>query len=153
MDYGLCLPNFRAGAAREGMEAGAEAAERLGWSTVWTTDHVMVPTSAADDYGTNYDAIEVLAWIGARFDKVRLGTSVIVVPQRNAVVLAKELDAGRPERRAVGGRRRWRLECRRVPQHRRRGSVPRSRRLPRRDDRPLATCLVGLDRALPRPIP
>ena len=72
MDYGLCLPNFRAGAAREGMEAGAEAAERLGWSTVWTTDHVMVPTSAADDYGTNYDAIEVLAWIGARFDKVRL---------------------------------------------------------------------------------
>jgi probable F420-dependent oxidoreductase len=73
------------------MEAGADTAERLGWSTVWTTDHVMVPTSAADDYGTNFDAIEVLAWIGARFSKVRLGTSVIVVPQRNAVVLAKEL--------------------------------------------------------------
>lgn len=91
MDYGLCLPNFRDGASREGMEAGAETAERLGWSTVWTTDHVMVPTSAADDYGTNFDAIEVLAWIGARFAKVRLGTSVIVVPQRNAVVLAKEL--------------------------------------------------------------
>ena len=91
MDYGLCLPNFRDGASREGMEAGAETAERLGWSTVWTTDHVMVPTSAADDYGTNFDAIEVLAWIGARFANVRLGTSVIVVPQRNAVVLAKEL--------------------------------------------------------------
>jgi probable F420-dependent oxidoreductase len=93
MDYGLCLPNFRDGASREGMEAGAETAERLGWSIVWTTDHVMVPTSAADDYGTNYDAIEVLAWIGARFSKVRLGTSVIVVPQRNAVVLAKELSS------------------------------------------------------------
>jgi probable F420-dependent oxidoreductase len=91
MDYGLCLPNFRDGASREGMEAGAEMAERLGWSIVWTTDHVMVPTSAADDYGTNFDAIEVLAWIGARFAKVRLGTSVIVVPQRNAVILAKEL--------------------------------------------------------------
>ena len=91
MDYGLCLPNFRDGAAREGMEAGAETARRLGWSTVWTTDHVMVPTSAADDYGTNYDAIEVLAWIGARFPELKLGTSVIVVPQRNAVVLAKEL--------------------------------------------------------------
>ena len=91
MDYGLCLPNFRDGASREGMEAGAEMAERLGWSIVWTTDHVMVPTSAADDYGTNFDAIEVLAWIGARFPKVRLGTSVIVVPQRNAVILAKEL--------------------------------------------------------------
>ena len=91
MDYGLCLPNFRDGASREGMEAGAETADRLGWSTVWTTDHVMVPSSAADDYGTNFDAIEVLAWIGARCSKVRLGTSVIVVPQRNAVVLAKEL--------------------------------------------------------------
>jgi probable F420-dependent oxidoreductase len=73
------------------MEAGAEAARRLGWSTVWTTDHVMVPSSAADDYGTNYDAIEVLAWIGAKFPDLSLGTSVIVVPQRNAVVLAKEL--------------------------------------------------------------
>jgi probable F420-dependent oxidoreductase len=93
MDYGLCLPNFRDGAAREGMEAGAETAERLGWSTVWTTDHVMVPRSAADDYGTNFDAIEVLVWIGARFERVRLGTSVVVVPQRNAVVLAKELSS------------------------------------------------------------
>ena len=91
MDYGLCLPNFRDGASREGIEAGAKTAERLGWSTVWTTDHVMVPTSAADDYGTNFDAIEVLAWVGAGFAKVRLGTSVIVVPQRNAVILAKEL--------------------------------------------------------------
>jgi probable F420-dependent oxidoreductase len=91
MDYGLCLPNFREGAAPDGMEAGAETAQRLGWSTLWTTDHVMVPKSAADDYGTNYDAIEVLAWIGARFADLKLGTSVIVVPQRNAVVLAKEL--------------------------------------------------------------
>jgi probable F420-dependent oxidoreductase len=91
MDYGLCLPNFPDGASREGMEAGTETAERLGWSIVWTTDHVLVPTSAADDYGRIYDAILSLAWIGARYAKVRLGTSVIVVPQRNAVVLAKEL--------------------------------------------------------------
>jgi probable F420-dependent oxidoreductase len=91
MDFGLCLPNFRDGASREGLEAGAETAERLGWSVVWTTDHVLVPISSAEDYGTIYDAIEVLAWIGARFSTVRLATSVIVVPQRNAVILAKEL--------------------------------------------------------------
>src|SRR5205823_5043356 len=30
-------------------------------------------------------------WVGARYPTIRLGTSVIVVPQRNAVVLAKEL--------------------------------------------------------------
>jgi probable F420-dependent oxidoreductase len=91
MDYGLALPNFTDGASREGMEWGAEIAERLGWSTVWTTDHILVPTADSSDYGQIYEAILSLAWIGARYAKVRLGTSVIVMPQRNAVLIAKEL--------------------------------------------------------------
>src|SRR4051812_29686033 len=91
MDYGLCLPNFPDGASPEGIDAAADAAERLGFSTVWTTDHVLVPQSASADYGQIYDAILTLAWVGARYGRVRLGTSVIVVPQRNAIVLAKEL--------------------------------------------------------------
>jgi|RhiMetdeSRZDD1v2_1073273.scaffolds.fasta_scaffold383910_2 probable F420-dependent oxidoreductase len=91
MDYGLALPNFPEGATREGMEAGAELAERLGWSTVWTTDHILVPKADAGDYGRIYEAILSLVWIGARYSKVRLGTSVVVIPQRNAVLVAKEL--------------------------------------------------------------
>ncbi len=91
MDFGLCLPNFQAGASSDGIEAGADVVARAGWSTVWTTDHVMVPTDAASEYGQIYDAILTLAWVGARQPDLRLGTSVIVVPQRNAVVLAKEL--------------------------------------------------------------
>jgi probable F420-dependent oxidoreductase len=91
MDYGLALPNFPEGATREGMEAGAELAERLGWSTLWTTDHILVPKADAGDYGRIYEAILSLAWIGARYSKVRLGTSVVVIPQRNAVLVAKEL--------------------------------------------------------------
>jgi probable F420-dependent oxidoreductase len=91
MDYGLCLPNFPAGASAEGIEAGAAAAEHLGWSTVWTTDHLIVPADAADEYGHVFEAILTLGWIGARYPRLRLGTSVIVVPQRNAVLLAKEL--------------------------------------------------------------
>jgi len=91
MDYGICLPNFPAGASPDGIEAAAAAAERLGWSTVWTTDHVLVPHDAADDYGHIYEAILTLAWVGARHPGLRLATSVIVVPQRNAVLLAKEL--------------------------------------------------------------
>jgi probable F420-dependent oxidoreductase len=91
VDYGLCLPNFPAGATREGIDAAAEVAERLGWSTLWTTDHVLVEGASADEYGTIYEAILTLAWVGARRTRIRLGTSVIVVPQRNAVVLAKEL--------------------------------------------------------------
>ena len=91
MDFGLCLPNFPAGASPEGLEAAGDVAERLGWSTIWTTDHAIVNHAAAGEYGRIYEAITTLAWIGARHPRVRLGTSVIVVPQRNAVLLAKEL--------------------------------------------------------------
>ncbi len=91
MDFGLCLPNFPTGASPEGIEAAAAVAETLGWSTVWTTDHVLVPHESTDDYGRIYEAILTLAWVGARHPGIRLGTSVIVVPQRNAVLLAKEL--------------------------------------------------------------
>ena len=74
----------------DAIEAAAAVAERL--DAVWTTDHVLVDRSAtAADYRVNYDAIQTLAWLAARHPSLRLGTSVIVVPQRNAVVLAKEL--------------------------------------------------------------
>ena len=92
MRYGLCLPNFTTLASPAAIDAAADAAERLGWDSVWTTDHVLVDTSAdASDYRTNFDVIQTLAWVGARYPTVKLGTSVIVVPQRNAIVLAKEL--------------------------------------------------------------
>jgi probable F420-dependent oxidoreductase len=91
MDYGLALPNLLAGSSAEGIEAAAEVAERLGYTTVWTTDHVLVDHSAAAEYGRIFDAILTLAHVAGRTTRVRLGTSVIVVPQRQAVVLAKEL--------------------------------------------------------------
>jgi probable F420-dependent oxidoreductase len=91
VDYGICLPNFPAGASPEGLEAAAEVADRLGFSTVWTTDHVLVNRRDAGEYGRIYEAILALAWVGACHPRIRLGTSVLVVPQRSAVVLAKEL--------------------------------------------------------------
>jgi probable F420-dependent oxidoreductase len=92
MRYGIALPNFTDVASPDAIEATAAVAERLGWDAVWTTDHVLVDHGmAAADYRVNYDAIQTLAWVGARHPSLRLGTSVIVVPQRNAVVLAKEL--------------------------------------------------------------
>ncbi len=94
MRFGICLPNFTDIASPEAIEDAAEVAEPLGWDAVWTTDHVLIDhSSAGADYHVNFDAIETLAWVGARHPRIRLGTSVIVVPQRNAVVLAKELSS------------------------------------------------------------
>jgi probable F420-dependent oxidoreductase len=91
MEIGLVLPTMPDGASTEGIEASADAAARLGWTAVWTTDHVLVPQSAAAEYGRIFEAIVTLAYVAARQPTLRLGASVIVVPQRNAVVLAKEL--------------------------------------------------------------
>ena len=91
MDYGLILPSLGADATREGIEAAGEIAERLGFSDVWTTDHLLVDASAANDYGRIFEAVTTLAFLAGRTTRVRLGASVIVVPMRNAVVLAKEL--------------------------------------------------------------
>ncbi len=91
MDYGLCLPTMHAGSSAEGIEAAAEAAERAGFSTVWTTDHVLVGHASEAEYGRIFEAVITLGYLGARHPGLKLGTSVIVVPQRQAVVLAKEL--------------------------------------------------------------
>src|SRR5215212_11242827 len=92
MRYGLCLPNFTNLASLEAIDAAADAADRLGFDDVWTTDHVLVDSSqAGTEYRTNFDVIQTLTWIGAKHPGLGLGTSVIVVPQRNGVVLAKEL--------------------------------------------------------------
>ena len=92
MRYGLCLPNYTDLASAEAIEAAADAADRLGFVDVWTTDHVLVDTSAdGADYRTTFDVLETLAWVGAKHPGLGLGTSVIVVPQRNGVVVGKQL--------------------------------------------------------------
>lgn len=92
MKYGIALPNFTGVATPEAIDLAAATAERLRWDAVWTTDHILVDTGEASaDYRTVYDAIQTLAWVAGRHPTVRLGTSVIVVPQRNAVELAKAL--------------------------------------------------------------
>jgi probable F420-dependent oxidoreductase len=91
-DLGVCVPNYRPGASPEAMVAATETATLLGWESVWTTDHLLPDRGPKSrDYEHLYEAATTLAWLGGRFDAVRLGLSVLVVPMRNAVVLAKEL--------------------------------------------------------------
>jgi probable F420-dependent oxidoreductase len=91
MDYGLVLPSLGDAANRDGLIAAVELAERHGFTDVWATDHLLVGHGAAEDYGRIYEAVTTLAWVAGRSSVIRVGASVIVVPMRNAIVLAKEL--------------------------------------------------------------
>lgn len=91
MDYGLVLPSLGDDASREGIAAAAELAEAHGFSDVWGTDHLLVDPAAAEDYGRIFEILTTLAWVAARTETVKVGASVVVVPMRNAAILAKEL--------------------------------------------------------------
>ena len=92
LTFGLCLPSFRLGASREGIDATIDAADRLGWKTVWSTDHILPDkTARADDYASIFDAVATLAYVAGRNPRVGIGVSVLVVPMRNAVEQAKTL--------------------------------------------------------------
>ena len=48
---GICIPNFRAGTGPETMLAATQTAERLGWHSAFTTDHILVDRAErANDY-------------------------------------------------------------------------------------------------------
>jgi probable F420-dependent oxidoreductase len=91
MRVGVCLPNFPFGVqpSREAVVEVARAAERLGFASVWATDHLLVPSSVPR-YGPVLEALATLAHLAAVTDRVELGTSVLVLPQRNAVEVARQ---------------------------------------------------------------
>jgi probable F420-dependent oxidoreductase len=91
MRVGLILPAKHAGASPEAILATARAAERLGWRSVCSDDHLAVGRDSSAGYGTIFEVVTMLAWLGGQTSRIRLMTSVLVVPMRNAVLLAKEL--------------------------------------------------------------
>lgn len=92
MRFGLALANKGVGAGPESLDAGAETAQRLGWDSVWVTDHLMVPDGPeAGEYGSILEALTSLTYVGARYEGLTIGTSVVVPAMRDAPLLAKEL--------------------------------------------------------------
>lgn len=80
------------------------AAEAAGFDSVWGGEHVVRPTKIASAYPYTADGampgeaetpipdpLIWLAYVAAAAPTVRLGTCILIVPQRNPVVLAKEL--------------------------------------------------------------
>src|SRR5271166_3766995 len=74
----------------------ARAAERLGYGSLWVGEHVIlpdprVPPSPLAPDAPILDPLITLSYLAGATERVRLGTGIVILPQRNPVVLAKEL--------------------------------------------------------------
>ena len=72
------------------VELGVRA-EALGFDSVWTHDHVFNVGHVLDRIGDGpyYEPLTLLGFVAARTRRVRLGTSVLVLPYHNPIRLAK----------------------------------------------------------------
>jgi probable F420-dependent oxidoreductase len=91
MKIGIHLPQMGGGTAEE-IARVAIRAEQTGYHTIWVSDHLLVPESAGNLPPIEImDPIPTLAYAAALTKTIRLATSVLVVPYRNAIHLGKEL--------------------------------------------------------------
>lgn len=107
MHLGVILPNFGKGTSPDGVRAVAEAAEELGFDSVWATEHIIVGPEAVNPYGTVLEPLATLAWIAGFTARVELATSITLVALHNPMRLAKEVTtvqllSGRPFHLGVG---------------------------------------------------
>ena len=104
MKFGVAFANIGAFVEPVAAIRLAQAAESAGFESVWTVDHVVVPAGYRSTYpydpsgrlpsgeGTVFpDPLIWLAYVAAATSTLRLGTGILIVPQRNPLVLAKEL--------------------------------------------------------------
>jgi probable F420-dependent oxidoreductase len=96
MKLGLFSMNMGARSQPDGLAAAAQAAEAAGFDSVWAGEHVVlpdpqVPPSPMAPQDPALDPLLALTWAAAATATVRLATGIIILPQRNPVVLAKQL--------------------------------------------------------------
>jgi probable F420-dependent oxidoreductase len=87
---GVILPNYGEHASPAGVRAVAEAAEELGYDSVWATEHIIVGPEGVDPYGRVLDPLCTLSWIAGFTERVAVGTSIVLVPLHHPIHLAKE---------------------------------------------------------------
>jgi probable F420-dependent oxidoreductase len=89
MRFGIALPNFGKYAQKESILAIAKSAEDLGFDSLWVSDHIVIPESHKGFGEVFYEPLTTLSFVAAKTRVIQLGTSVIILPYRNPIVLAK----------------------------------------------------------------
>ena len=103
MKFGIIFANTGAAVSPDGAVTLAQIAEDNGFESLWTVEHVVVPAGYESPYPYSPtgkmpgpeespipDPLIWLAWVGAATKTIRLATGILILPQRNPLVLAKE---------------------------------------------------------------
>jgi probable F420-dependent oxidoreductase len=104
MRFGLAFANVGLFATPQGATTVAQAAEGAGFESLWTVEHVIVPREYASAYpysptgkmpGAEFvdmpDPLIWLTWVAAHTTTLRLATGILILPQRNPLITAKEV--------------------------------------------------------------
>src|SRR5881296_4667686 len=96
MKFGLHSVNLHTCGYPDAAARLARAAEAAGFESLWVADHVVLPDPpvAGRPMAPDMRLLEplvALAFLAAHTTRIRLATGVIILPQRQAVVLAKQL--------------------------------------------------------------
>mgnify|MGYP001043442970 FL=1 len=104
MKVGIAFANILNFGTPEGSIQFAQAAEKAGVDSLWTVEHVIYPSNYDSEYPYDTsgkmmmapdtdltDPLIWLTWLAANTSSIRLGTGILILPERNPLVLAKEL--------------------------------------------------------------
>jgi probable F420-dependent oxidoreductase len=104
MEFGCVFPNRGPMATPANLGRVAEKAEALSYDTVWFSDHIVIPTEVKSFYPYDpsgkmpfnpsepyWEPLTVIGYVAGRTSRLRLGTSVLILPYRNPIVTAKML--------------------------------------------------------------
>ena len=91
--FGIAMRNFTAFPqlpdAQELVEYGVRM-EALGFDSLWVWDHIFL---GVEPHFPIIDSLSLLTAVGARTNRIKLGTGVLILPLRNPLLLAKQLSS------------------------------------------------------------
>jgi probable F420-dependent oxidoreductase len=88
--YGLNLPNYGTLGTRDALVEIAAHAEALGYARLWTSDHVLLPATLPEPFGHLLETFTTLSYLAASTSSIGLATGVLVLPQREPLLVAKQ---------------------------------------------------------------
>ena len=92
MKVGVNLLNFGPGISAESVRRWGQVVEALGYHGLFMSDHVAITPSVAPRYPEPFfDALTTLSWLAGQTARIDLGTTVIVLPYRHPILLARQI--------------------------------------------------------------